>query len=358
MFSSQYLLPLMQMTPPYLIISLFVALILFGILYKVAEYLGKDARNIMPLNLAKRIRWPLLLLIVGLYLHTLELEVFSNPKLGAWISNLATLAIIVAVTWMVIVLIKVVKQQLLAKYDISKTDNLMARKMQTQYVILENTIVFVIVVIAIGIALMSFNSIRNVGISVLTSAGIAGIIIGFAAQKALGTVLAGIQIALAQPIRFDDVVIIDGEWGRIEEITLTYVVVKIWDKRRLIVPTTFFIDSNFQNWTRTQSDILGTVFLYMDYSVPLEPLREELTRLLQQSEYWDGKVNAVQMTDTTDKTVEIRALMSAQDSSDAFELRVHVREHLIAFLQNNYPDALPKFRVTMPHTNSNDKKEE
>jgi len=348
----------MQMTPPYLIISLFVALILFGILYKVAEYLGKDPRNIMPFNLAKRIRWPLLLLIVGLYLHTLELEVFSNPKLGAWISNLATLAIIVAVTWMVIVLIKVVKQQLLAKYDISKTDNLMARKMQTQYVILENTIVFVIVVIAIGIALMSFNSIRNVGISVLTSAGIAGIIIGFAAQKALGTVLAGIQIALAQPIRFDDVVIIDGEWGRIEEITLTYVVVKIWDKRRLIVPTTFFIDSNFQNWTRTQSDILGTVFLYMDYSVPLEPLREELTRLLQQSEYWDGKVNAVQMTDTTDKTVEIRALMSAQDSSDAFELRVHVREHLIAFLQNNYPDALPKFRVTMPHTNSNDKKEE
>src|SRR5690606_10407110 len=273
MFSSQYLLPLMQMTPPYLIISLFVALILFGILYKVAEYLGKDPRNIMPFNLAKRIRWPLLLLIVGLYLHTLELEVFSNPKLGAWISNLATLAIIVAVTWMVIVLIKVVKQQLLAKYDISKTDNLMARKMQTQYVILENTIVFVIVVIAIGIALMSFNSIRNVGISVLTSAGIAGIIIGFAAQKALGTVLAGIQIALAQPIRFDDVVIIDGEWGRIEEITLTYVVVKIWDKRRLIVPTTFFIDSNFQNWTRTQSDILGTVFLYMDYSVPLEPLR-------------------------------------------------------------------------------------
>src|SRR5690606_30664525 len=185
---------------------------------------------------------------------------------------------------------------LLSKYDISQADNLKARKIYTQYIILENTIIFIVVVLALGIALMSFSSIRSVGISILTSAGIAGLIIGFAAQKALGTILAGIQIALTQPIRFDDVVIIEGEWGCIEEITLTYIVVRLWDKRRLIVPTTYFIENTFQTWTRTQADILGTVFIYADYTLPLDPVRNELTRVLAETNYWDGKVNVLQVT--------------------------------------------------------------
>ena len=194
---------------------------------------------------------------------------------------------------------------------------------------------------------MSFDSIRSIGVSLLTSAGIAGIIIGLAAQKAIATLLAGIQIALTQPIRIEDVVIIEGEWGWIEEITLTYVVVRIWDKRRLVVPTTYFIENTFQNWTRNSSEILGTVFIYTDYEIPFEKLREELTRLLQGSSLWDRKTNVLQVTDATDRSVEIRALMSAKDSPTAWDLRVYVREQLIVFIKENYPESLPKSRVSL-----------
>src|SRR5690606_36653014 len=199
---------------------------------------------------------------------------------------------------------------------------------------------------------MLFEDVRRIGISLFASAGVAGIIIGFAAQRIIGTVIAGIQIAITQPIRLDDVVIIEGEWGKIEEITLTYVVVHIWDKRRLIVPTTFFFEKPFQNWTRTTSEILGTVFIYTDYNVPFDELRNELTRLLESSPLWDRKVNVLQVTDAKERTVEVRALMSAKDSGTAWDLRVFVRENLIKFLQKNYPGSLPKTRIVINDENS------
>src|SRR5690606_20732165 len=274
-----------------------------------------------------------------------NLRILDSAHLASLISHTAIVVIIGCITWIIIVLLQVLKKHLLSKYDISQADNLKARKIYTQYIILETTIIFIVVVLALGIALMSFSSIRSVGISILTSAGIAGLIIGFAAQKALGTILEGIQIALTQRIRFDDVVIIEGEWGWIEEITLTYIVVRVWDKRRLIVPTTYFIENTFQNWTRTQADILGTVFIYADYTLPLDPVRNELTRVLAETNYWDGKVNVLQVTNATDAAVELRALMSAKNSSDAWELRVFVREKLISFIQQNYPDSLTKTRI-------------
>ena len=170
---------------------------------------------------------------------------------------------------------------------------------------------------------------------------------GFASQKILGGMLAGVQLAFTQPIRLDDVVVVENEWGRIEEINLTYVVVKIWDERRLILPTTYFIEKPFQNWTRTNADILGTVFIYTDYNVPLEKLRNELNRLLQTTDLWDGKTSAMEVTDSTDRTMEIRALMSAENSSKAFDLRVFIRENLILFIQQQYPESLPKSRIVM-----------
>ena len=328
----------------YILVSGIVFAVLFLILYKLFEFLGKDPKNILPLNFAKKIRWPLLIFIISLYTHTQHWE-FIAPSARQFIMKLATILIIGSVTWMIIILLRIIKQQLLLKYNINEADNLKARKIQTQYILLENTVIFIIIVIAIGITLMSFSAIRAIGISVLTSAGIAGIIIGFAAQKALGTLLAGIQIAITQPIRIDDVVIIEGEWGRIEEITLTYVVIKIWDKRRLIVPSTYFIENTFQNWTRTRADILGTVFIYTDYTVPMEALREEMTRLLKLSPLWDGEVNVLQVTNATEKAMEIRALMSARDAAQAFDLRVYIREYLIKFIAENYSEALPRFRV-------------
>lgn len=308
-------------------------------------YFGKRSGNVLPLNFAKRMQWPLLLFLFSMVIKAAPLRFVNDAGIVSFIHQLAVIGGIVSVTWMIIVFLKIIKQHIVAKYDVSVSDNLRARKVQTQYIVLENTLIFIVVMVAIGIALMSFNSIRNIGISVLTSAGIAGIIIGFAAQKALGTILAGIQIAITQPIRFDDVVIIDGEWGRIEEIKLTYVVVNIWDKRRLVVPSTYFLENVFQNWTHTQSGILGTVFIYTDYTVPLSPLREELKRLLTGSPLWDNDVGIIQVTEASEQTMELRVLVSARNSGEAFDLRAMVREGLIDFLQKEYPDALPKIRI-------------
>jgi small-conductance mechanosensitive channel len=192
--------------------------------------------------------------------------------------------------------------------------------------------------------------VRQFGTAIIASAGVAGIIVGFAAQKSIATLLAGFQIALTQPIRIDDVVIVENEWGRIEEITLTYVVVSIWDLRRLVLPITYFIEKPFQNWTRTSADILGTVFIHVDYSAPLDELRAELTRILEASPLWDRKVAVLQVTDAKERTLEVRALASARDASAAWDLRCEVREKLIAYLQKNHPGSLPRLRARMEDT--------
>jgi small-conductance mechanosensitive channel len=233
----------------------------------------------------------------------------------------------------------------LRQYRIDVTDNLEARKIQTQLQVFKRIVIIVIGIIALAAMLMTFEKVRQLGTSILASAGVIGIIVGVAAQRTIATFLAGIQIAVTQPIRIDDVVIVENEWGRIEEITLTYVVVRIWDLRRLVLPITYFIEKPFQNWTRVTADILGTVFIYVDYTVPIQAVREELHRILQDSKLWDGKVRGLQVTNTTEHTVELRALMSAPDASSAWDLRCEVREKLVEFIQKNYPDGLPKVRA-------------
>lgn len=332
----------------YLIGGIIIFLVIFGIAYYILKKVGKDPRNILPVNFANRIMIPLLIFLASLLLKIAILaRLFYFDYTYEVVGSLSTIGIILSVTWFIIVGLKIAKSRMLLKYDVSETDNLRARKIYTQFVILENIIIFVLVILAIGIALMSFDSIRSIGVSVLTSAGIAGIIIGFSAQKAIGTLLAGIQIAFTQPIRLDDVVIVEGEWGRIEEINLTYVVVQIWDKRRLVVPSTYFIENTFQNWTRQSSEILGTVFIYTDYEVPVDKIRAELTRLLENSPLWDQKVNVLQVTNITEQTVELRALMSAKDSGTAWDLRVFIREKLLNFLKDQYPESLPKTRISV-----------
>jgi small-conductance mechanosensitive channel len=194
---------------------------------------------------------------------------------------------------------------------------------------------------------MTFPNIKQIGVSLLASAGMLGIILGFAAQKTLGNFIAGIQIAIAQPIRLDDVVIIENEWGWIEEITLTFVVVRIWDLRRLVVPISYFLEKPFQNWTRTSADILGSVFIYTDYTIVVKEVRDELTRILTNSQYWDKKVNVLQVTDAKERVIELRALMSAADSPTAWNLRCEVREKLFEFLQTKFPECLPRIRIEL-----------
>jgi small-conductance mechanosensitive channel len=203
------------------------------------------------------------------------------------------------------------------------------------------------VMVTICVILLSFDNLRKLGTGLLTGVGVGGIIVGFAAQRSLSNLLAGFQIAFTQPLRIDDALLVEGEFGRVEEITLTYVVLHLWDQRRLILPINYFIEKPFQNWTRTTAEMMGTVILYLDYSVPLEPLREEFKRLLEASPLWDKRVSAVQVTGATDKDVEVRMLVSAGNSSDVFDLRCYIRENLILFIRENYPESLPKTRMEL-----------
>jgi len=289
---------------------------------------------------------PFLLLLVAVYFKIfVEKSELVSPDWYYFFNKVGSILLIVSIAWGLMAILRAFKKVILSRLDTSQEDNLRQRKFLTQFNIMESIIYFLIVLISIGASLMLFEEVRQLGISLFASAGVAGIIIGFAAQKLIATVLAGLQIAITQPIRIDDVVIIENEWGRIEEITLTYVVVKIWDQRRLVVPSTYFFEKPFQNWTRNTSEILGTVFLYTDYHVPFDALREELTRLLESTPLWDKRVNVLQVTDAKEYGVEIRALVSAKDSPTAWDLRVFIREKMIEFIQKNYSESLPRTRV-------------
>lgn len=240
--------------------------------------------------------------------------------------------------------VRILEDYIYHTYDLNKVDNLKERKVRTQIQFIRKIIVVTIIFLTIAIILLSFESMRKIGTGLLTGVGIGGIIVGFAAQSSLGNLLAGFQIAFTQPIRIDDVLVVEGEWGRVEEITLTYVVLKIWDERRLILPINYFIQKPFQNWTRTSADILGTVFLYMDHTVPIDAIRGEFERLIVKSNLWDKRVKVVQVTDVREHTIEIRVLMSSSTSSNAFDLRCYIRENLITFIQKNFPGSLPRSR--------------
>jgi small-conductance mechanosensitive channel len=254
------------------------------------------------------------------------------------------LAVIGGTCWLVLRGIGIAETVVVRQFDTTGADSIRARAVSTQVRGLQNVASFLIVVIALAFALLSFERVRQLGAGLLASAGLAGIVLGFAAQKSIAAVLSGIQIAFTQPIRLDDVVIVEGESGRIEEMTLTYVVIKTWDARRLIVPIGYFLEKPFQNWTRRETNLLGTVELHLDYATPVDLVRTEFKRLLDQSKLWDGKTWSVQVTDATERTIAVRLLMSARDASTAFDLRCEVREKFIDFLQRSHPACLPRVR--------------
>jgi small-conductance mechanosensitive channel len=233
----------------------------------------------------------------------------------------------------------------LRRYTIDVDDNLLARKHVTQMRILQRVAKTLLVILTVAVALMTFDSVRQYGVSLFASAGAAGIILGLAARPVLGNLLAGIQIAMTQPIRVQDQVIVEGEFGTIETITSTYVVVRLWDLRRMILPLTYFIEKPFQNWTYETTDLLGSVILNVDYTVPVDRLRRKLEEIVRESTLWDGKVVALQVTDTPDNMVQVRALVSARNASLTWDLRCEVREKLITFLQTEFPHALPRHRA-------------
>jgi len=282
--------------------------------------------------------------VMGSIFNTLSIKDHDSVL---WILNQRPNLFILATAFLSVAVLKYGKRLLLKQYNLEKEDNLTSRKVYTNVNILEKVIIFVIIIIAFGLILLSFEGVRKIGYGLFASAGIAGIIIGLSAQKVVGALLAGIQIAITQPFRIDDAVVVEGEWGWIEEINLTYVVVRIWDKRRLVLPCSYFLEKPFQNWTRTNADIIGTVFLYTDYNIPFDALRTELDAILESTPLWDQKVKVLQVTDSKEQTVESRILVSAKNSPTCWDLRVLVREKMIEFIQQNYPDSLPKTRVLL-----------
>ncbi len=261
------------------------------------------------------------------------------------VRHLLSLALIGALCWLTLRLIRVFDDVVVAHYVVSVRDNFRARTIRTQVVLMQRVLTSGILLATIAAMLMTFPNVRNLGAGLFASAGVAGLVIGMAARPALANLLAGVQVALTEPVRIDDVVIVEGEYGRVEEVTTSYVIVQIWDKRRLVVPLTYFIEKPFQNWTRTTTDLLGTIFLYTDYLAPVEEIRKELERVVRASKLWDGAVWNLQVTDTKDRMLELRCMVSAIDSPTLWDLRVEVREKMIRFLQEKYPQSLPVMRT-------------
>jgi small-conductance mechanosensitive channel len=321
----------------------------FGVHLVASRLLGRLAAHspstlfveiVHGLRPASRLIFPLL----GIQLAMPGIEQLSATA-GDVAKHALVLLTVFAGAWLAIGLVGAVSAFFRAQYPVDVEDNLRAREVQTRLDVLHRCLVIVIAIVASAVGLMTFPAVRQIGATLLASAGIAGLALGLAARPVLENLIAGLQLALTQPIRLDDVVIVEGEWGRIEEITTTYIVVRIWDDRRLIVPIARFIDQPFQNWTRRTADLLGSIFLYTDYSVPVDRIREALHEIVKDEPLWDGRVCVLQVTDATDRALQLRALVSAADASRAWDLRVAVREKLVAFLQREYPECLPRLRV-------------
>ena len=288
-------------------------------------------------------RWIFPLLAVLAVLPSLSFPAIAMLALD----HITGLGLVAAVAWLVILFIDITADVLTERYRIDVADNLVARRVQTQFHMLRRIMVVLVAIVTLSIMLMTFPAIKHIGVSLLASAGLATLVVGMAMKGTLSNIVAGVQIAFAQPFRLEDVVVIEGEWGWIEEIGTMYVVVRIWDLRRLVLPLSYFLDHPFENWTRSSANILGNTIFYADYTVPLEELRAELKRICASSKLWRGEVCALQVTDATERTVQLRALMDANNSNDAWDLRCLVREKLIEFLQKNFPQSLPRWRGEM-----------
>jgi small-conductance mechanosensitive channel len=330
-----------------LLVAMLIGLVLYFLCWRIVRRLARHTSSVLDDSLLAHCRPP------TIALFPLSATYLAKPLLAAQLGDAATARVTAVLevlltlggAWLLIRLLSVIEDVVAERFDVSASDNLRARAVHTQFRIIRRIAAVAIGLLSVAILLAGSEEFRELGTGILASAGLLGLVVGFAAQKTLGNLLAGIQIAITQPIRLDDVVIVEGEWGWIEEITLTYVVVRVWDLRRVVLPIGYFLEKPFQNWTRVSADILGTVYLYLDYTAPIEAIRSELRRIVEQSPLWDGNVCGVQVTDASAQTLEVRALVSALDSGKAWDLRCEVREQLIAFLQVNHPECLPRVRA-------------
>lgn len=321
-----------------------VAGVLTGwIIIRLLKYLSKNKDRGFFRTVHSSITNVLYFFFPALFLLLVANNRFVKAEESYLVYSLSKVFLIAVSTWLTIRIVTIFERLILDQLDLNKTNNLQERKLFTKVKFIKRIVVIAVLIIAFSLLLLSFRQGREFGLGILTSAGIVSVIVGFAAQKTIANLLAGIQIAFTQPIKIEDVVIVENEWGRIEEINLTYVVVKLWDLRRLILPITYFVENSYQNWTRNDSSIIGSALFSLDYRAPVEKLRIAFLAILAESPLWDGDTAALQVTDTRDQFMLVRAIMSAHNASDAFDLRCEVREKLIAYMLIEAPESLPKF---------------
>lgn len=319
-------------------VALAVHYVVFRVLRRVAHASESDSDNILVRRLARPTRWAL----VALALVVAAREI---PMLDDIWQKVAGFVMPALVGWIALAVMQAFIDAMALRADIDVADNQQARRRRTRLAIFNRIGSFVVVFVTVGLMLLSIPGVREIGVTLVASAGLAGLAVGAAAQPALKSLIAGLQMALTEPIAIDDVVIIGGEWGKIEDIRTTYVVVKVWDERRLIVPTTKFLEEIFQNWTKRGSELLGTVFLYLDPATDLAPIRAEYERQVTGNPNWDERVQAVQLTDTTPDAIQVRLLMSAKDASVLWDLRCAIREGMMDWLRRELPEAIVRRRI-------------
>jgi len=326
-----------------IVAALIVRWIVFIVLRRVAQRKTGVLGQSLVHHGSRPSQWILPLLGILIVLPGLPLPHMLQDAL----EHITGIGLIAAVAWLAILLIEVTADILTNRYRIDVADNLAARRVQTQFQMVHRVSIFLVAVIALAVALMTFPAIKHIGVSLLASAGVASLIIGMAMKDTFANLIAGVQIAFAQPFRIGDAVVVENEWGWIEEIGMMYVIVRIWDLRRLVLPLSYFLTNPFQNWTRTSADLLANTVLYVDYTVPVDAVREEFKRVLESTPMWNKKVSALQVSDCDAHTMQLRALMDVRNSGDAWDLRCLVREKLIDFLQKEYPGSLPRYRGEM-----------
>jgi len=327
-------------------VAAIVAVVLALVLHRVSSLVLVRATGPTPVlqSMVRACQRPTKLLLPLMALQLVWQAATDDMRFILGIRHLNGLLLIATVTWLAISAINGLAAGIIAQHPADVDDNLQARRIQTQARVLSRSAMLIVLIAGAAMMLMTFPGAKQVGASLLASAGVIGIVAGLAAKPVFSNLIAGLQIALAQPIRIDDVLIVQGEWGRVEEITGTYVVLKIWDDRRLIIPLQWFIENPFQNWTRTGSQLLGSVFLNVDFRMPVAPLRAALEKMMPGYPEWDHRFFNLQVTDVTEKTMQLRILCTSQSSSKAFDLRCKVREDMIAFMQQEYPQYLPTMR--------------
>lgn len=336
-----------------IVLALVARALVFWVLQRLAHHKG----NVLGQSLVKYgqgpTHWIFPLFAVLCVLPELPLP---GGLMGA-LEHITSIGLIGAVAWLAVLVVRIASDIFSDRYRIDVSDNLTARRVRTQFQMVQRIAIFLITVITLAVMLMTFPTIKHIGMSILASAGVASLIVGVAMKDTLANLIAGVQIAFAQPFRLGDAVVVENEWGWIEEIGMMYVVVRIWDLRRLVLPLSYFLEHPFQNWTRTSAELLGSTFVYTDYTVPIDPLREELQRICKSTPLWGGKVCVLQVTDACQTTMQLRALMDARNSSDAWDLRCLVREKLIDYIQKNHPDSLPKYRGEFEMPNAHEPQE-